>query len=158
MKAISKGLLAAATVIAALGLAGTAWAQDAETVIKDRQEAMKAQGKDMGAVKAFLDGKGELAAALAGGTDLATRIPQIPGLFPPKTGMAEFPGKSWAKPAIWADWDKFSAVDRTAGEKAVALLSALKGGDKDKIAAAFGDMGKNGCGACHEPFREKKPS
>jgi cytochrome c556 len=119
---------------------------------------MKGQGKDLGAVKAFLDGKGDLAAAQTAGDDLAARMTQVLGLFPPKTGMAEFPDKSYARPVIWSEWDKFTAAQTNADQKAVALASALKTGDKDKIGAAFGDMGKNGCGGCHTPFREPKKS
>src|SRR5581483_6668669 len=146
MKALSQALLAAACVLATVGLANTAYAQDAETVLKNRQDLMKAQGKDLGAVKAFLDGKGELAAAQQAGADLPKRLQQVPSLFPKGTGMAELPGKSYAKPEIWTDWDKFGAADLNAQQKAVALDSALKGGDKEKIGAAFADMGKNGCG------------
>jgi cytochrome c556 len=149
---------AAAVMAAVLVAAGAAEAQDAATVLKNRQEAMKAQGHDMGAIKAFLDGKGELAAAQAAGADLVRRVPQIPDLFPPKTGMVEFPDKSYARPAIWAEWDKFNAAVKLAAAKAAALDAALTGGQKPAIAAAFGDMGKNGCGGCHTPFREPKKS
>ena len=83
-------------------------------------------------------------------------MPTIPGLFPPKSGMAEYPGKSYAKPEIWAEWEKFGNAQRTALSKAVALNTALQGGDKAAITAAFGAMGKDGCGGCHTPFREKK--
>jgi cytochrome c556 len=141
-----------------MGLAGAALAQDAGAVIAKRQDAMKAQGKDMGAIKAFIDDKGDLAAAQKAGNDLASRMTELLGLFPPKTGMAEAPGKSYARPAIWAEWDKFTAAQSAADQRAVALVSALKGGDKGTIGAAFGDMGKNGCGGCHTPFREPKKS
>jgi cytochrome c556 len=32
---------------------------------------------------------------------------------------------------------------------------AVKSGNKGAIETAFGDLGKNGCGGCHETFREK---
>ncbi|HEX3861521.1 MAG TPA: cytochrome c [Stellaceae bacterium] len=143
---------AALVVLAGLG---TAQAQDAMKIVQGRQAAMKQQGKDLGAVKAFLDGKGDLAGAQAGSTDLVERVGQITNLFPPKTGMEEFPGKSGAKPAIWTEWDKFTAAQKNALAKAQILETAVKGGDKATIEAAFGDMGKNGCGGCHTPYREK---
>ena len=97
-------------------------------MIENRQDAMKAQGKDMGAVKAFIDGKGDLAAAQAARRRSGqARHGQIPTLFPKGTGMAEFPGKSCAKPAIWTEWDKFTAAAKTAAEKAAALDTALEG-------------------------------
>lgn len=145
-----------AVAVAFVGFAAApAGAQDAMKVVQDRQAAMKAQGKELGAVKAFIDGKGDLAAAQTGADALVKSIPQIPTWFPPKTGMAEFPGKSGAKPAIWTEWDKFQAADKNALEKAQTLATAVKGGDKAAIEAAFGDMGKAGCGGCHTPYREK---
>jgi cytochrome c556 len=146
-------------VVLAAGLyAGVACAQDPAAVLETRSATMKAQGKDMGAIKAYIDDKSDLAAAQAAGADLVTQVAKIPTLFPKGTGMAEFPDKSYARPVIWTDWDKFLAGAKTAAAKADALNAALKGGDKAAITAAFGDMGKNGCGACHEPFREPKKS
>jgi cytochrome c556 len=100
--------------------------------------------------------KADLAAARAAGAELAKIIPQIPTLFPQKTGMAEFPGKSYAKPDIWAQWDKFVAAVNVANVKANELNAALTSGDKAAITAAFAAMGKDGCGGCHTPFRERK--
>jgi cytochrome c556 len=153
---IGWALLASATIVA--GLCGSAQAQDAAAQTEARQAAMKAQGKDMGAIKAFIDGKGELAAAQAAGADLVMHVDKIPTLFPKGTSMADLPGKSFAKPAVWTEMDKFTAAAKTAADKAAALSTALKGGDKAAITTAFGDMGKNGCAACHESYREKKPS
>jgi cytochrome c556 len=132
-----------AGVAIAIGLtAGAAWSQDGMKVVQDRQELMKRQGKDLAAVKAYLDDKGDVAAAR-------------PAAFPKDTGMAQFPGKSGAKPAIWVEWDKFTAAQQNALTKIVALNTALKGTDKPAVATAFGEVGKDGCGGCHTPFREK---
>jgi cytochrome c556 len=158
MKTFSKGLLAAACLITTIEMSGAVMAQDAAKVISDRQELMKGQGKDLGAIKAYTEGKGDLAAAQAAAADLTKRLQAVPAAFPKGTGMAEFPGKSYARPTIWTEWDKFSASDLNAQQKSVALESALKSGDKDKIGAAFADMGKNGCGGCHTPYREPKKS
>src|SRR5712691_2044480 len=148
-------ILAAALGIVWVGV-GTAWAQDAMEIITKRQDTMKAQGKAFGAIKAFTEDKGDLAAAQAGGADLQKSLPTIPSLFPQKTGMAEYPGKSYAKPEIWAEWNKFNDAVKGAQAKADALNAALKSGDKAAITAAFGAMGKDGCGGCHTPYREKK--
>jgi len=157
MSTSAKWIALSATVLVVGLYAGSARSEHA-TVLDNRTATMKAQGKDMGAIKAFLDDKGDLAAAQAAGADLVTQVGKIPDLFPKNTDMTAFPGKSYAKDAIWTDWDKFLAAAKTASAKADALNTALKGGDKTAITAAFGDMGKNGCGSCHEPFREKKPS
>jgi cytochrome c556 len=116
---------------------------------------MKAQGKDMAAIKAYVDDKGDLPAAQTAGADLVQQVGKIPTLFPKDTGMTQLPGKSYAKPVIWTESDKFAAAQKAAAEKAEALNTALKSGDKAKITAAHADMGKS-CGGCHEPYREKK--
>jgi cytochrome c556 len=156
----------ALALAAALGIAwagvGTAWAQDAMAAITKRQDHMKAQGKSLGAVRDFTQDKGDLAAAQAAGAQLVQSIAAIPSLFPPKTGMAEFPGKTRAKPEIWAQWDKFNDATKAASAQAEALNTALKGGDKAAITAALGNLAKDvpganpnpgGCGGCHAPFR-----
>jgi cytochrome c556 len=135
--------------------AGTSWAQDVASVVENRQNVMKAQGKDMAAIKAYVDDKGDLPAAQTAGADLVQQVGKIPTLFPKDTGMTQLPGKSYAKPVIWTESDKFAAAQKAAAEKAEALNTALKSGDKAKITAAHADMGKS-CGGCHEPYREKK--
>lgn len=148
-------VFAFAALIGPLLGSGVAWSQDAMKVVQDRQALMKRQSKDLEAVKNFLDGKGDLAAAQTGAADLENNIHAVSAAFPKDTGMAQFPGKSGAKPVIWTEWDKFTAAQQNAAAKAAALDAALKGGDKAAIAAAFADMGKNGCGGCHTTFREK---
>ena len=145
----------AALIFAFSGIVGAAVAQDKEAVIKNREALMKDQAKNLGAVKAYTEGKADLAQAEAGAANLTQTTSKIPGAFPPGTGGPDPDGKFATKPAIWSDWDKFLAAQKTAASKADALLAAVKSGDKEKVAAAFGDLGKNGCGACHETFREK---
>jgi cytochrome c556 len=140
---------------AAAGLGGLSLAQDKETVIKNREALMKGQGKDLGSVKAYIDGKGELAQAEAGAASLAQSTNNIAAAFPPGTGGTSTDGKYATKPAIWTDWNKFLEAQKNAHTKAEALLVAVKSGNKGTIETAFGDMGKSGCGGCHETFREK---
>jgi cytochrome c556 len=147
-------MLGAVFIAMGAGFAPAA-AQEAMKIVQDRQATMKQQGKAMEAIKAFVEGKGELAPAQAAAVDLSQHIAKIPGMFPTGSGMEQFPGKSGAKPAIWTEHDKFVAAQKTAQTKADALVEATKGGDKAAIAAAFADMGKAGCGGCHTPFREK---
>jgi cytochrome c556 len=148
-------LLAAVMTFAVAGFSGLALAQDKETVIKNREALMKGQGKDLGSVKAYTEGKADLAQAEAGAAGLTQSTKKIPEVFPPGTGGPNTDGKYATKPAIWTDWNKFLDAQKTASDKAEALLVAVKSGDKTKIETAFGDLGKNGCGGCHETFREK---
>ena len=153
MKSSIKLFVAAATV-ALIGIGGAA-AQDKETVIKNREALMKGQGKDLGSVKAYIDGKGDQAQAEAGATSLTQSIKKIPDAFPPGSGGPDTEGKYATRAVIWTDWTKFVDVQKIAASKAEVLLAAVKSGNKTTIEAAFGDLGKNGCGACHETFREK---
>jgi cytochrome c556 len=156
MSSITKfRVLAAALAIVVAGASGVALGQDKETVLKNRQATMKEQGKDVGAVKAYLDGKGDLAQAKAGAADLTQTTKKIPELFPPGTDGPNPTGDYVAKPVIWTDWNKFLDAQKAAASKADALLVALNNGDKTAIETAFNDLGKNGCGACHTTFREK---
>jgi len=152
---IRLGVLGATFGLALVGVSA-GWAQDATTVIDQRQNLMKTQGRATAAIKAFVEGKGELAAAQAAGAELVRTTASIPSVFPQQTSMAEYPGKTYAKPEIWAQWNQFTQAANTAHERAEALNAALQGGDKAAIATAFDAMGKQGCGGCHTPFRQPK--
>jgi cytochrome c556 len=149
-------LFGAAVTIALTGLlAISATALDVAAVLKDRQTTMKQQAKDLGSIKAFLEGKGDQAAAEAAAASLTRTTQKIPALFPPGSDKASPDGDFAPKAAIWNDWDKFLNAQKAAAGKAEALLAAVKAGDKASIRTAFLDLGKNGCGNCHTPFREK---
>src|ERR1041384_7260094 len=94
------GVLGVAFGLALVGISA-GWAQDATTVIDQRQNLMKEQGRATAAIKAYVEGKGELAAAQAAGAELVRTTANIPSVFPQNTGMAQYPGKSYAKPDIW---------------------------------------------------------
>jgi cytochrome c556 len=155
MRSLMQSLLAAALTIVVAGMNVPGLAQDKEAVLKNRQALMKEQGENAGKVKAYLDGKGDLAQAQTGAATLTQTTRKIPDVFPPGTSGPSPDGKFAAKPVIWSDWNKFLDAQKGAAGKADALLAATKSGDKTAIATAFGDLGKNGCGACHETFREK---
>jgi cytochrome c556 len=160
-------IVALGAAVAITGMtAGATWAQDVPTSITQRQDAMKALGRALGAVRAFTEDKGDLAAARTAGAQLTQSLATIPGLFPQKTGMAEFPGKTRAKPEIWAQWDKFNDAQKAALSQAQALNTALQGGDKAAITTALGNLARDvpgatpnpgGCGGCHGPFRGPPP-
>lgn len=162
MRPVAIGLTLAAAMFVGGLCSGLALAQDGAAVVDKRQDHMKAQSKDLVAVRAFLQDKSDLAAAQAAGADLAKRVGEIPGLFPKDTGMVQFPSKSNAKPEIWTEGSKFVAQQKAALSKAEALNTALKGGDKAVISTAFDATIKGGlfnaenaCGGCHVPFQEK---
>lgn len=152
---VKQQVFIAALSAAIVAGAGSAAALDVGALINDRQATMKQQGKDMGAVKAFLDGKADQAVAQAAATQLTATTEKIPSLFPPGTDKPSPDGDFAPKPAVWSDWNKFIDVQKAATAKAEALLKAVKTGDKPTIRTAYADLGKNGCGACHTNFRQK---
>lgn len=145
--------------VSALGLviaaSGPVAAQDKQAVLKERQATMKQQGRNLGQIKSYLDGKADQPAALAAASDLTRTTRKIPDLFPPGTAGPSPDGKYQPKPAVWGERGKFLGAQKNAVAKADALLAAVKGGDKNAVRTAFIDLGKNGCGSCHTSFREK---
>ena len=130
-------------------------AQDKEAQIKLRRDTMKRQGDDLKAISDYTKGEADQAKAQAAIADLQALNPKILDLFPAGTGMDAFPGKTGAKPAIWAEWDKFKAIPAVLADEEKKLADAIKSGDKAAVGAQIANTGKNGCGACHTPYREK---
>jgi cytochrome c556 len=64
-------------------------------------------------------------------------------------------GKTEAKMAIWEKPEDFKKVLMSFVAEADKLAEVAKGGDKGAIGAQLGALGKNGCKACHDGFREK---
>jgi len=146
--------LAAALAFALASFGAAAPAQDKEAVVKNREALMKGQGKNLGSIKAYTEGKADLGQAETSAADLTQSIKKIPDVFPPGTGATSSDGKYATKPVIWSDWNKFLDAQKNAAAKADALLAAVKSGDKAAVEKAFADLGKNGCGGCHETFRD----
>jgi cytochrome c556 len=128
-----------------------ALAADKEQVLKDRQAAMKEQGRQLVIVRNYLEDKADQAAAVAALEALAKSVPTVPTLFPPGT-EGEAPGGKWAaKPEIWSEHDKFLAAGKKVTDQIAALAVEVKGGDKAKAQALFKEIGF--CSGCHETFR-----
>jgi cytochrome c556 len=58
-----------------------------------------------------------------------------------------------ASPEIWKSMDDFKARLVKLGSDAKAAEASVK--DLDSFKAAFGNIGKNDCGGCHEKYRVK---
>ncbi len=103
----------------------------------------------MAAIKAFIEGKGDLAAAQAGGAELRENdcVNTEPVSATDQHGRVSR-AKRAAKPEIWAQWDQFIADAANGSRQAEALNAALQSGDKAAITAALangwaGRAGKN---------------
>ena len=136
-----------------LGFAVPALAQDKEKAVQERQAAMKQQGRDLGVVRNYFQGKADQAAAVAAIEDAQKSVAALPPLFPPGTGIGQISLKTRAKPEIWQQQDKFAADQKTVLGQLAELETAVKAGDKTKVEAVFKEIGA--CKACHDDFRAK---
>jgi cytochrome c556 len=147
---------AALAVLLSGGLALQVVAQDPAEIVKKRQDAMKANGGDMKAINEFLEkGVGTADDVKAKAGSIKEHSALIVGLFPAGTGMDDGVGKTGAKKEIWEKPDEFKAAADNLGTLAGKLEEAAATGDKQQMADAFGALGKNGCGGCHQTFRQK---
>lgn len=145
MKKIS--LIAAALI----ATAPVAQAEEPENYIKYRQAVMKAIGGHNGAASQIVRGRVSPEGALAMHADaLAALTRDIASLFPEGSDF----GETAAKPEVWSQWSDFEKAAEEARAAAAAFAETVSGGDAEKIAAAFKDVGET-CKGCHEQFREK---
>jgi len=127
--------------------------------VKERQELMKSIGGNTKTIADYLkESKGTAAEAQAAAAKISELAETIPTAFETEATLEEMDavGKNRGKPDIWMDWEGFVEKADTLGDKSAALVTAFEGGDNGAIQAAFGDMGKNGCGACHDDYRGPK--
>ncbi|MEX2455001.1 MAG: cytochrome c [Rhodospirillaceae bacterium] len=132
--------------------------EKAAVAIHDRRLAMRAMGAEMKKVADYMkDGTGSPSDVAAAGTRVAAIARTLPELFPSDTGLDKYPGATGAKPLAWEKPDdlKKYAMDLQAHAEKLAEVASASGADKASIGAAFGTVGKGGCGGCHTAMREK---
>lgn len=161
MKRMFLGVFAAAGLaVLAVATLGTGTAVSADMgVIKERIDLMKNDVLDpFKVLKAYVkDGEGSLADVEAAAKEVQTAAGKIPALFPKGTGRPDVDEKTTrALSKIWDDWDKFEAAAKALGDHAGHVAMYAAQGNEDEVKKHFGLMGKEGCGACHKPFRGKK--
>ncbi|MEA2781896.1 MAG: hypothetical protein QOK29_3440 [Rhodospirillaceae bacterium] len=152
----------AAAVIAAAGLSGiraltgTALADNVQSTIDTRRALMKEMAGEMKAIYAAVDKKsGDMAEMEKRAEKIQADSAKIPTLFPAGSSLSDRPGKTNAKPDIWANSDTFKNAAANLGSQAGKLAAAAKSGDMAAFSAQFDATGANGCGGCHKQFRQK---
>lgn len=142
-----------------------------EGVLKDRQDLMKALGGSMKATTAMMRGQAPYDADQV--REMGTKIASHGGeamtkLFP----SGSLDGDSAALPAIWENWDRFSALAEQLNTYGLGLAAAAgnargaapaPGGaspSPSELAAmspdaVFALIGQT-CAGCHQDFRKKK--
>jgi cytochrome c556 len=153
--ATAAGLLA--TVIGAAAFA----ADEPANIVKYRKAFMDANGAHISMIAAVVKGEvsftGNIAAnaqALAEQGKLLTA--NLEQLFPEGTAKGETAEKSAALPVIWEKWAEFEQAAQKFEAESAKFAEVAQGGDMAAIGPALGTFGKQGCGTCHETFREKQ--
>ena len=134
-------------------------------VVKERMDAMTTLGDHAKAVGDMLKGKTafELAAVETAAEAFITHGEQIPALFP-DTNESRTGSKTEALPAIWENWEDFTALSTQLTEDSRVLAtvaSDLRAGKQNAsdqsraVRAAFFRASKS-CSGCHERFRLDK--
>jgi cytochrome c556 len=151
---------AAGLLATALGAAAFA-ADEPVNIVKYRKALMDANGAHISMIAAVVKGEvsfaGDIAAnaqALAEQGKLLTA--NLEQLFPQGTAKGETGEKSAALPAIWEKWSEFEEAAQKFEEESAKLGEVAAGGDQTAIAQQLAALGKQGCGNCHETFREKQ--
>ena len=140
--------------VAVSATAALAADKDAKGVVAVRQNVMDANAGHVTAIKVILtelpDRIGLVPAQAQAIADAAAAVPE---LFP--KGSDQPPTN--ALPSVWEKPGEFRAAAQKAQDLARKLAETARGGDAKATLAAFGALGKEGCGGCHETFRKKPP-
>lgn len=144
-----------ALVVGALLLsAGAVIAQ--QDLVKQNQDTMKANAKNLGAMIAMVKGEKpyDQAAVTAGLAQLEETAKKLPTMFPDSIkGMNPDGGKYEVSPKIWEDKADFKAKIEEFAK--VVTEAKPKITDLDTLKVSAPAIGK-ACGNCHETFRIKK--
>ena len=148
-------MIRAALVVGALLLGVTAVTAQ-QDLVKQNQDTMKANAKNLGAMVAMVKGEKpyDQATVTAGLAQLEETAKKLPTMFPDSIkGMNPPDSKYEVSPKIWEDKAEFRAKI----EDFAKVVSAAKAKitDLDTLKANAPAIGK-ACGNCHETFRIKK--
>lgn len=139
-------------LLAAFALPASAQFAKPEDAIKYRRSGMTMQGAHLGRLGAMVNGRVPFDARVAAenAEALALLLKLSFGGFVEGSDK----GDTKAKPAIWAEADKFRAAAGQTQEEAAKLLAAARAGDEAQLKAAFGATART-CKACHDTYREQ---
>jgi cytochrome c556 len=146
-------------LIGVLALDVAPGAADGHDVIKMRIELMR---KDVlgnfKVIKGFVkEGKGSMADVGKAAKGIQAAAGKIPTLFLKGTGRPDVDDKTTRSLAkIWEDWGTFEKARKAMSAHAGHVATYADQGKADEVMKHFGLMGKEGCGACHKPFRGPK--
>jgi len=140
-----KSGMVAGIAVALLGLTGAAMAQD---VITQRREGMRTEARQMEAIKAVIDARGDTRPLVERADTIAAFYRDLQALYPRGSDT----GATRALPAIWTDPAGFETNRANIVVALGTLRAAAASGDLAATTAAFNQVGAV-CGTCHRGFR-----
>ena len=146
-KLVPISILAAAVVSVAFAHEGH---EHATGVVRERMELMTSMGQRMLASSKRLRANKELESITNDARAIHELASKITAQFPP--GSTQFP--TAAKPAIWQEWDDFTAKAKRLETKSEKLMNANTR-DGDALRAQFRAVAFT-CDGCHEKYRVPK--
>ena len=138
-------------------LSSSAFAQNAEDIIKYRINIMKSLGNHISVIAANLKGKVSINEDILPHSQsmlLTLSSINIEKIFPINTQASDSP-KTKSLDSIWVENELFQKSMLQSIEKTKDLVKAAESGNNQNIAKSLGALGKS-CGACHDKFRKKK--
>ncbi len=164
MTRITKARLIAATPLIAL-LAACGDNSETEEVIENvasldvpaeiaqRQDNFEGIGDSFKVIREQLEGDApDMAAIQEAAGDINTRLQRLPDLFPEGTSVeAGFDTEALA--TIWEDREGFDEAIQNAVAASEEMMAVAASGDPAAVGEQVGNLGLNGCKACHDKFR-----
>ncbi|MEP7239811.1 MAG: cytochrome c [Devosia sp.] len=114
----------------------------ADQKVEARQAAMKEDGRLLGQL-----GKGQ-----GDPIEVATAVLQNMTNFPALFADGATSDKSHALPAVWEQFDDFTAIFKKGQEAAAGMLTAASAGDSAGVTASIKTLGGL-CFECHQTYR-----
>ena len=126
---------------------------DAPPEIAQRQDEFEGIGDNFKLIREELETDAPDMAAIEGAaTDINARFQRVIDLFPEGSSM-EAGYDTEALAVIWEDPDDFARVHEAALLASEEMMAAAASGDPAAVGEQVGDLGLNGCKACHDKYR-----
>ena len=158
-RGIWSALAAAGLLASTLGASAFA-ADEPVNIVKYRKAFMDANGAHITMIAAVIKGEVSFGDVATNAQVLAEQgkllTANLKQLFPKGTAKGETAEKSAALPAIWEKWSDFEQAAQKFEQESAKFAEVAQGGDMAAIAQQLGVLGKQGCGGCHQTFREKQ--
>jgi hypothetical protein len=146
------------TKVVAQDKAGQGFAGLPAAIVKARQDFMRAQAADTKAIRDYANGKAAKAEAEKAIADLQLRNGAILKQLAPGTSSTELPGVSFAKPAAFTDKARLETIIANLKVMEDRTAAMIKTGTPEAAGAAGAEIGRVGCAACHDTYRERRPA